>query len=370
MARLRRVPVHEYREAGDHDDAEDLSPRIDARSRPDGGNPLVQLQRRDDRRDDSRDGASGDVSGSDENAPLSALLRDLLVSRALPDEIREEAAEEDRRVELDRKIHPESERERRHADEREDHRNDDAEREQNPLDPRPASHEPDDDLAHRGRLGSRHLLGAELERAREKHHRESAGGRRDEHPEEFEHLLVARGRADPVADLEIGREGARHGERRANDAPDDERDEHSVLAGQAEPCQKDARDDEGDERHPRYGVRSDETDRPRRDEREEERYDERDHDSHETDGRSREAGPEEYEEAHGDGDDAEKHVPHTDVAVRPRDLPMPLARRRDALDADAERRDDRREASDDSHDAGAGRLSQCPRYRGQNRPLR
>ena len=78
-------------------------------------------------------------------------------------------------------VHPEGEGERRHARRGEDHRDDDAEREENPLDPRSAPHEPDDDLAHRGGLRRRHLLGAELIRAREEHHGEGAGRRRDEH---------------------------------------------------------------------------------------------------------------------------------------------------------------------------------------------
>ena len=315
-------------------------------------NVLLQARRRDDRRDDPRDRASRDVAGSDEHAAFAALLHDLLVPRALRDEIREESAEEYRRVELDREVHPEGEGERRHADERENHRDDDAEGEENPLDPRSAPHEPDDDLVHRRGLRRRHLLRAELVRAPEEHHREGARRRRDEHADELERLLVARRRADPVADLEIGREGAGHGERRADDAPDDERHEHPVLAGEPHSREHDARDDERDERHSRHGIRADEPDGARGDEREEERNDERDRDADETDGRSGEAGPEEYEETHGDGDDAEEHVPHAEVAVGPGDRPLPLARRRDPLDPDAERLHDRREAPDDPHDAG------------------
>ena len=133
-------------------------------------------------------------------------------------------------------------------------------------------HERLDDGGHRVRLRRREDLPGRVVGPRdeavdlvEEEDDRADGERRDDRPEELRALLDRGRRADPVADLQVGDEPARHRERRADDAADEERREHPRLPREPGLHEEEGREDERHQRHPGDGVRPDRGDRARGD---------------------------------------------------------------------------------------------------------
>ncbi len=202
-------------------------------------------------------GAAGDEARGDQRAAVGASLVQGGILRAAGDEPRDQTAHDQRCVQVHGDEHTQRESQRRNADSGQNQcqrRTDEVE----PPGGLSARHERFDDGRHGvGLRGDERFgvgLGVETVGLVQDNQHAGHGGGRDDRAEEFPGLLLARGGAQPVADLQVGDEAAGHREGRADHAADDQGGGHAARTRQPYAHQNERREDERHQGHARHGV--------------------------------------------------------------------------------------------------------------------